>query len=75
MPQPPTALQWKQYKALITDLYTRQKMAQKEVADFMRSQHDFHASERMFISRFLQWDTNKKMTSGNATAILQAVRR
>ena len=75
MPQQPTALQWEQHKALITDFYIGQNMTQKEVASVMRSQYDFYATEKMFVSRFLQWGINKKMTMDDATAILQAARR
>ena len=75
MPPPPTALQWDQHRELITDLYIKQGKTQEEVAAYMLEEHGFRASEKMFVSRFIKWAINKKMSVKDARAILHAVGR
>lgn len=75
MPKPPTAAQWNQHRDLITDLYVNQAKKQKEVAEYMRRWHNFYATEKMFISRFIKWSINKKKSVEDAQAIMQALER
>lgn len=71
---PPTAAEWDRHRALITDLYIRQNMKQKEVQIIMR-EHGFHATEKMYMSHFLKWRIMKKISPTDAIAILEALAR
>lgn len=75
MPQQPTHAQWEQHRGLITDLYVNRGMKQKEIAQYMLQEHDFYATEKMLISRFMKWGINKKMSVEDAQAIIRAVGR
>lgn len=53
----PSAEDWESKRPVITDLYKKMKLSELDV--FMRSEHGFYASKRMYNQRFKQWGISK----------------
>ncbi|KAH6657363.1 Clr5 domain-containing protein [Truncatella angustata] len=61
---PPQRGDWERHKRRIAQLYLEENKPLREVADAMRTEHNFTATPKMYKQRFHQWDFRKNLKAG-----------
>src|SRR5271156_1875651 len=67
----PAPEQWDAHRAKIADLYKNNTL--KVVRAIMQRDHDFIASERMYKTRIMEWDLDKKRKAGEMSLALRII--
>ncbi|KAJ8125923.1 hypothetical protein O1611_g7715 [Lasiodiplodia mahajangana] len=57
---------WAKHRTIITDLYVKQGKRMKDVMRTMTEEYGFHATRRMYKTRFKKWGLVKNPKSGSA---------
>ncbi|KAF4121832.1 hypothetical protein GMORB2_1672 [Geosmithia morbida] len=65
-----SAESWEEHKAVIHDLYLEQRKPLKEVMAIMAEKHNFHATPKMYKTRFSQWGFVKNNTEDEVKKLL-----
>ncbi|KAK6834976.1 hypothetical protein PG987_009670 [Apiospora arundinis] len=67
-----TAVDWATHRETITRLYWDEANTLREVQRIMKEVHNFHATDRMFKSRFRQWGLIKNLKTSEKEQVLQS---
>src|SRR5271163_938141 len=67
----PAQAPWDAHRAKIADLYKNNTL--KVVRAIMQRDHDFIASERMYKTRIMEWDLDKKRKAGEMSLALRII--
>ncbi|KAK8016574.1 Clr5 domain-containing protein [Apiospora rasikravindrae] len=71
----PSACEWAQYRELISRLYWDEDQTLKQVVDYMRTHHEFLATQRMYKLRLKSWGLVKNLKADEADRLLDNVYR
>ncbi|KAK7962121.1 uncharacterized protein PG986_002946 [Apiospora aurea] len=71
----PSAYEWAEHREVISRLYWDEDQTLKQVMDYMRTRHNFLATQRMYKLRLKSWGLVKNLKADEADRLLDNVYR